>query len=83
MIASVGRIVHYFSMSFPKDAHDGRGPGPYAAIVTQVRDNNVVDIAVFGFSDDRDVNDLPKVERNVPPQTLAENGRYWRWPRGD
>lgn len=36
-VPTVGRIVHVYDHALGVDGHAGRGPGPYAAIITHIR----------------------------------------------
>lgn len=77
MKPTVGRIVHFFNTALPTDANNHVGPGPYAAIVTQVFDGPFVNLKVLvPFGDDLH-------EGSVPEKSELHDARYWTWPPRD
>ena len=77
-IPTVGRIVHYYSHTFGPDQNNGVGPGPYAAIVTQVipggRYVNLRVLLPIGGS----FNSTSVEEK--PESAGPSDDRYWVWP---
>lgn len=74
MKPTVGRIVHFYDHSRPRDA-SGK-PGPFAAIVTGTNDP-FVSLTIFP-------NGYPPASiSNVPHDDDAKEGFYWVWPPRD
>jgi len=75
MKPTIGRIVHFFDAALRADANNHVGPGPYAAVVTQVFDGACVNLKVIvPFGDDRH-------EGSVPEKKAGDySARYWTWP---
>lgn len=73
-LPSVGRIVHYFTTN--KFRHlNGVNEGPYAAMVTQVFPNGVVNLKIFcplqAAYDESSVHEQ---------DTAGKQDKYWMWP---
>ncbi len=80
MKPTVGRIVHYYTTEGAN--HNGVGPGPYAAIITQVfggaADGVFVNLKVLPpFAETFDSGSVRHRE------SAANDGRWWEWPPRD
>jgi hypothetical protein len=74
MIPSVGRIVHYYTRLREQQSDDGFREGPYAAMITNVRNGtNVVDLMV-----------VPNGREGYHAIAVQEGGTsffcWWEWP---
>lgn len=75
MKPTIGRIVHFYDFTLAADANNSVGPGPYAAIVTQVFAGPYVNLKVFvPFGDDRHEGSVAEKTGGTPAS------RYWTWP---
>lgn len=74
MTPTVGRIVHYYVEDAHKQA-PGMGQGPYAAIVTRVHSNVIVDLMVLQPADVRHAGSVTKLE-----EAAEDSASYWTWP---
>lgn len=76
MTPTVGSIVHYYVEDAYKQT-SGMGQGPYAAIVTCVHSNAIVDLMVLQPADVRHAGSVIRLEdaSEVPVS-------YWTWPPG-
>jgi hypothetical protein len=83
MTPTVGRIVHFYSANNYEQSN-GRGVGPYAAIITGVGGegpNAMVNLLVFSDAA------TPQIATSVEGLNLEgyqlsalESPRYWQWP---
>lgn len=73
MKPTIGRIVHFYDHSRPRDA-SGR-PGPFAAIITAVKPLEFIDVTVFppGYPP----VSVPNVKIRADDETLLT---YCEWP---
>jgi hypothetical protein len=78
MKPTVGRIVHFYDHTLPPGGHNGVGPGPYAAIVTQTFvDSGYINLMVMP-------PEMPPFSRGSvlesPTPYRGTYDRYWVWP---
>lgn len=74
MKPAVGRIVHYY-VEDPMSQTPGMGEGPYAAIVTRVHSDAIVDLMVMAPADVRHAGSVVKFD------VVSEDAKsYWAWP---
>lgn len=74
MKPTVGRIVHYY-VEDPHKQTSGMGQGPYAAIVTRVHSDVIVDLMVLQPADVRHAGNVIKLE-----EAAEDSASYWMWP---
>jgi hypothetical protein len=74
MKPTVGRIVHYFIEDANRQT-PGMGQGPYAAIITRVHSDVVVDLMVLQPADVRHAGSVIKLE-----EASEDSVNYWTWP---
>lgn len=66
---AIGRVVHYYGYS---------GDGPYAALVTKIKDNNSVNLHIFPG------HESPYIRPDIPlsdvPYSEKQEPNTWSWP---
>ncbi len=73
MKPTIGRIVHYFPLSFEKDGITQKAGNPAAAIIVFVHDDGTVNLQVF-FT----VSEGTAFYRHVPQ---GNRPCHWNWPK--
>lgn len=74
MKPTVGRIVHYYVEDVTRQTC-AMGDGPYAAIITRVHSDAIVDLMVLSPADMRHAGQVAKLE-----EASDEALTYWTWP---
>ena len=73
---TVGRIVHYYNRSWGMM----NGIGPYAAIITAVRNSHTADLTVFHAGDV--LSNTSKEPAVVWGTGDTDRPQWWQWPPG-
>lgn len=75
---TVGRIVHFYT-GFLAEQSNNNGSGPYAAIITRVWGDSMVNLTVFPDCGG-ELQHFTSVTNYLPEGVDAMQGRAWVWP---